>query len=997
MEITCPICHSRFTIINAESKGSPKFCVYCQNPICPTPSTKDDSISIIKEHLPEPNTIQFRLGPYQIIDSIGKGGMGEVFLAYDTTCGRRLALKRIRPDLLTHHQLHDRFIKEALITSQLTHPAIIPIYTIQNDQDLAYYTMPFVEGQTLKQILSHAKKQERKGIKPDHASSIPTLIRYFLSVCQAVAYAHSKKVIHRDLKPTNIIVGRYGEVLILDWGLAKLYSPTDQSEDVTDELASAESQSHEITHLGKVVGTTAYMAPERAFGHSATYQTDIYSLGVILYQILTLRHPFNRRSLQEFRKKAANEVLVPPAEVAPYRDVAPVLSRIALKCLSPSLEERYHTMDELINDLESYIEGRSDWFQIAELDVNRKKDWEFQENVLFTEHMAITRSTDVSDWVCLMISKASFADNIKIEANVRIGDHGHGVGFLLSVPEKAERTHLNNGYCLWLGSDLNKTTKMLRSTVEVIYAPEVFLQRDICYQVRIEKIDNNIYLYLNDTLQFSYISHLPLSGTHIGLLSRDADFSISDFVVYVGSQNIKVNCLAIPDAFLAHKNYTAALSEYRRIGYSFPGTAEGREAMFRAGITLLEEAKICGDLEESQRKREEALEEFSKMHGTPGAPLEYLGKALVYQSLTDHEEEIKCFELALRRYPSHPLAPVLHEQLIYRMHDSSRYHRRATYEFILLAVRYLPPATLSYNAKKLFDSLKRHWELLYFIDLEDQSSMPESIHNTTFAIQLAFWLAKPYVLAEIIDELVHKDLISLPAIGNALFALIELGDWKQAREKLMSVKEQLKTESHLLDLIEFAIKCHEDPCQVDINRLFLTQKLTKNEIRVILHLMEEALRLGEPKRVHDLTQQLKNFLIHPEDQLRVDCCCIWAYLAEMNWPAAEEVLHHYSLEQLTHEGTYLHFLYGCWLYVSEGKDIAFIHFASIFEVAYPRSWTLFSHFVNGKPGTKQLWLQKAFMWEKRQLYSQFELFYHCAGDEERSRHYRDLAALERCT
>ena len=678
-------------------------------------------MTFVPGHEPEQENIQFSVGPYQILSSIGKGGMGEVLLAYDPVCGRRIALKRIRTDLMEHRQMHNRFLKEARITSQLTHPAIIPIYAIHEEEKLVYYTMPFVEGQTLKQILKTARKQEKKvgkGEQMPAQASIPSLVRIFLSICQAIAYSHSKNVLHRDIKPENIIVGTYGEVLILDWGLAKMMRneggvPTEEETLVSVEESIESHPQHQLTHIGKVVGTVAYMAPERALGNPATFQTDIYSLGVILYQILTLRYPFQRGTLTEFRKNVQHEVLYDPIEVAPYRDVPPMLSSITLKCLTVTLEERYKSVQELIHDLENYIEGRSEWFQIAELDISRKTDWEFQENVLIAEHIAITRGTEVSDWVSLMISKESFPENTKIEAKVQIGEKGHGIGFLLSVPEAVERVHLNDGYCLWIGSDLSPSTKLLRSTVEVVHASEISLQRHQWYDVRIEKIDHNIHFYLNDAIQFSYISHLPLVGTHIGLLSRDADFSISPLRLFVGSQNVTVNCLAVADAFLAHKDYATALSEYRRIGYSFPGRAEGREAMFRAGITLLEQAANNADKAKKEELFEDSLEEFGKLYKTPGAPLEYLGKALVYQTMHDHEEEIKCFELAYRRYPHHPLLHVLQEQILCRMHETSRQHRKATYQFMLLVVRHLPHMATSPNVAKMFDSLQKHWEPLF--------------------------------------------------------------------------------------------------------------------------------------------------------------------------------------------------------------------------------------------------------------------------------------------
>lgn len=1016
MEFHCPTCNKHFVLPSTTKELTPQYCPYCGNflnlakaktiPLGESKESLSESshITLVKGHYPKEENIQFTIGPYQVIRSIGKGGMGEVFLAYDTTCGRRIALKRIRTDLVIHKQLHNRFLKEARVTSQLTHPSIIPIYAIQAENNLAYYTMPFVEGSTLKQILRSARKKEKQGEKPDIiGSSIPALIRIFLSVCQAIAYAHSKGVLHRDIKPENIIVGKYGEVLILDWGLAKLIKGKKEAkEEESFEEPAEESKTHpfhHLTKLGKVVGTIAYMAPERAMGHPATHQTDIYSLGVILYQILTLRPPFQRGGLKEFRQNIDHEVLYDPVDVAPYRDVPRMLSKMTLKCLNPISEHRYKTVDDLIHDLENYIEGRSEWFQTVELDINRKSDWEFQENVLIAEHIAITRGTEVSDWVSLMVSKESFPENTKIEAQVKIGDKGHGLGFLLNIPEAAERVHLNDGYCLWLGSDLNKSTKLLRSTVEVVHASDIFFQRHVWYHIRIEKIDQNIYFYLNDVLQFSYISHLPLAGTHVGLLSRDADFLITAFQVYVGSQSLKVNCLAVPDAFLAHKDYVTALSEYRRIGYSFPGTAEGREAMFRAGITLLEQAKNTNDKQYREELYEMALDEFGKLHATPGAPLEYLGKALVYQTLQDYEEEIKCFEMACRRYPAHPLLPVLQEQILYRMHENSRYNRKAAYNFILLVVEHLSKATSTPHVQKLFNNLQKYWEPLPFIQEDSEATI--KLKNLHFGVQLAFWLAKPFVLIEFIDQMSNITPFPSMEIGNALYSLIELGCFEEAAKKLNALilgleKPIEKPFSTIANFLRVAILVHEKPLQECLNLFFEnTQQTTEIfETRVLFHIIQTALNCKQTDIVHEAVKRVKDNKIDMKDQVILDCFEIWAFLLEKNWDMAEAILHKYPLETLVQETTPLHFLYGCWLIATEGKDIAQIHFSGILEVSFPRTWTLGSHFINGHILENGNWFQKAFMWEKRQLYQQLTLYAQCIGNVEKSKEYQNLEKQE---
>lgn len=973
---TCSACHARYNLF-AQQKAL--FCPICGHPLqekIPTSSTPLDAPTAI--------------GPYQLINSIGKGGMGEVFLAYDTSCGRQIALKKIRADLKEHPQIHRRFLKEARITCQLTHPAIIPIYTIHEDGQV-YYTMPFVEGETLKQIIRKTRQQEKRGEKLDHiGGSIPALMRIFMAICQAVAYAHSKGVLHRDLKPENIIIGKYGEVLILDWGLAKFIdqpSTNQPSEDSIDTHPPAKSsQRMDITHVGKIVGTIAYMAPERASNDPSTIQTDIYSLGVILYQLLSLRMPFKRKSLAEFKKTVHTEQFIDPISAAPHRDIPRLLSRITEKCLAVDPSQRYPSVDELILELENYTEGRSEWFHMAQLDVKRKKDWEFQENILIAEHMAITRITEEAEWVSLMISRSSFAGNMKIEAEVYLKENSHGIGFLISVPEASERSHINDGYCLWLGSDIYPFTKLLRCNAEVMQAPDIFLKRHQKYKVCFEKVEQTIHVYIDDVLQFSHIAYIPLIGTHIGLLSRDAEFEISPLDVSVGSLNIMVNCLAVPDAFLAQRDFTQALSEYRRIAYSFPDRAEGREAIFRAGLTLIEQAQ---DDEDKEALLELALKEFEKLHGTPGAPLEYLGKGLVYQTLNDYEEEIKCFELAYRRYPKHPLLSILQEQILSRLHELSRSERMAAYHLILLAVRHLP-LTKDIHTHKLFTSLQKHWEPLPFLeDLSNKDRLAQSIH---FSIQLAFWVAKPYALGEIFDHLAKHSPFAAHELSNVLFSLIHLGSWGYAKEKLALIADSFFAESSQYKSLQMAIGCHERSLNEVFVEIFGADHLKMDfaGVRTLLYFFDQALEKEQTQWIYEGMKKLNHHELSFETHLQLNTRWIWACLLDENWQAAEELLYAYPLDFLNKESTLLHFLYGCWLRATEGRDIAIIHFTGLLHVSYPRSWTLAGHYLTSELKLQDPWFEKAFLWEKRQLYKQLHLYYHCGNKKDLSLQFQRL-------
>lgn len=982
LTIQCPTCKAVFKRKKEREKKLPLvFCAYCGSALHPAIREEKrsafqklfSSISLASEKAPLKEAVETTIGHYQILKTIGKGGMGEVFLAYDTICGRKIALKRIRSDLLAHPQLECRFLREARITSQLTHPTIVPIYSIHGDDKLIYYTMPFVEGQTLRQILNQAKLAEkaRQKIQNPHAS-IPALIRIFLQVVQACGYAHSQGVLHRDLKPENIIVGKYGQVLILDWGLAKIFDETEELFADTGQTSIPSLQ--KITKVGKVVGTIAYMAPERAFGGKATIQSDIYSLGVTLYQILTLKMPFYRKSLAHFKKGFKHERVTPPELVAPYRDVPQILSEVVKKCLAPDPKDRYSCIDELIQSLESYIEGRSEWFLVKALDVKKKEDWAFQENILIAEHTAITKALDVSDWVSLMISKDSFPDNARIEADICLGPKSHGIGFLFSQEEGFDPGRLAEGYCLWLASDkaVGAKTRLLRSSVAVLETHDIILKRETPYRLCIEKIDQHIFFFLNDILQFSSVSHIPVMGTHIGILAKDADFKLKNLTVSVGSQNITIGCLAVPDAFLASFDYDRALSEYRRIGTSFPGRAEGREALFRAGITLLEKAKATND----QALFDQVNNEFEKLRETPGAPLEYLGKALLYQTLKEPKEEIKCFELALRRYKRHPLIPILEEQIAFRMQESARENRYTAYEFISLVLRFLPQLAKTPMTKKLLESLESGWEKLkIFIQT---ASDEEKLFEKRIAIILAFWLANPFLLEEIISSLLEEALLPAPLIGDAIFAMMELGSEARAKANIEKIKELLSTRE--LKKLEPTLFPIETALFEPLDKaLDILQKEGKTTDPSFAFLLRKAI---DSEQIETILPHVENLIAKNDPQ--INALLIEAALYRPDLLDVEKVIAATQAADLTDEKSPLYFPYHCYMAKKEGKEKVIELFSKLLETPYPPSNLLGAHFLAGKINLeKGGWIDRSFLWERRKLYEQLSLFYHVMGDQEK--------------
>jgi serine/threonine protein kinase len=226
---------------------------------------------------------------YTWISEVGAGGLGKVWLARDNDLSREVALKEIKPGSASREAVR-RLIKEAQITGQLQHPGIVPVYEVSLE-GRPFYTMKLVRGETLSQAIREHHEQKQSG--NEDPLSERRLLSIFLNVCDAIAYAHSRGVIHRDLKPDNIVLGEYGEAIVLDWGLARQVSSDDED---TAPIVVTEDGRTDATQAGQKLGTPGYMSPEQASGRieHMDERTDIYGLGAILFEILTGQSPHQR-------------------------------------------------------------------------------------------------------------------------------------------------------------------------------------------------------------------------------------------------------------------------------------------------------------------------------------------------------------------------------------------------------------------------------------------------------------------------------------------------------------------------------------------------------------------------------------------------------------------------------------------------------------------------------------------------------------------------------
>lgn len=310
--------------------------------------------SVIKELTPKPS------GKYKFIRSVGFGGMKAVIQVKDRDTTRNVAMAII-PDAADRPQSDiNRFVQEARITARLEHPNIVPIHDIGADVNGApYFTMKLLRGRTLAAILRKMRDDDYKTLKE---FDLPLLLRIYVKILNGAAFAHSKKIIHLDLKPDNIHVGDFGEVLILDWGLARFIGVAEDIDDNYDgEMITfpGTSASSHLTLDGVTKGTPGYMAPEQAAGKNRLKdeRTDIYALGAILYALLTFESPLSGRPVNEMISETIQGNISFPDAENQKRQIPAALQAVVLKAMGRNPEERYQSVDELREDIFAFLGG----------------------------------------------------------------------------------------------------------------------------------------------------------------------------------------------------------------------------------------------------------------------------------------------------------------------------------------------------------------------------------------------------------------------------------------------------------------------------------------------------------------------------------------------------------------------------------------------------------------------------------------------------------------
>ncbi len=563
---------------------------------------------------------------YVVGNLIAEGGMGTVREVRDINCRRAVAMKILRiEDPRYEEEDVLRFIEEAQITSQLEHPNIVPVHELGVDASgSVYYTMKYVKGLVLSDVLDDIRRRKQDVIEQ---YPLARLLTIFQKTCDAVAFSHSRNVVHRDLKPDNIMIGDFGEVVVMDWGLAKVLErssistsaeeagPSEQQS--PDELPDEESPRKSValgdttvtsirtdkigsglkTMSGRIMGTPGFMAPEQARAGSADvdFRTDIYSLGAILYSILTLRPPVRGDDLKEILIKIINGDIVPPAMYnawldssaldlendnkhrfphCPGEQIPVTLSDIVMKAMAVEPEDRYQSVRELQREVEAYQDGLI-WHLII--------DEDFSDEDVLTRWEIIGGKYELKKGELrlyagepqLLLLRREVPGDVRIEFECRQeSSYLNDVGCFMSAIMTANRKEIpSGGYELKYGAYSNTMNVLMKSNHRVWSVAASPLVRGKKYKVVAERIGSRLRLEVNGQEAFRYTDPDPLSGADrsaIGLLGWMADTRYTNVKVYSLGTPWKSDILETAERQLLKGRYVTAMDLFREVLDAMP-------------------------------------------------------------------------------------------------------------------------------------------------------------------------------------------------------------------------------------------------------------------------------------------------------------------------------------------------------------------------------------------------------------------------------------------
>ncbi|MGD0088381.1 MAG: protein kinase [Planctomycetota bacterium] len=697
MKLTCPKCAQEF---ESDGKAAEAVCPHCGSgfptisvaeTIAQRPGARgvEQSSRIvhaaIREDCGTPTLRHF--ARYEIVQEIGRGAFGIVYRARDPQLGREVALKVLIAGEQASESLIKRFHAEAQAAAKLRHPNIVPIYDVGIHDGKHYFTAEFIEGATLEKLLKPGSagvppafppKTPKAGETPalpqagetpalpqagetpalPRAGETPALpatqiVKLMTEIASAIQHAHEHGVIHRDIKPGNVLIDASGRAMVTDFGLAR-----------NVEVESS------LTQAGDVLGTPAYMSPEQAAGRVADVEerSDVYALGVLLYEMLTGCVPFQSKSLLALLRAVMEDEPVPPRKLNPKVDRD--LETICLKCLEKDKARRYRTAAALVEDLKRFTEGEplaarppsfayrwrkrlwkhrawlagltaaavavivalglgfglferlarfaAGWELVVDENFSSgvlPEGWdvvegkaEVMDGALVAEGKRVTdpKYPPFTEFILLFPVACPDAARLEYDAwfppDVELGDKGCDLSCLLHC--NCEQA-LVSGYTLQFGAAGNKCSSVCRKYVALLHnnAPQALIAPGRRYHIVAEHAGEYLTLTVEGSQVLRLRDFFPLSGGRAGLYSWGKGARFEKVKLWRRKKALDVSSLAVPDRLFLKGDYKEAVGEYDAIHASHPSVPEGRLALYKSGLARM----ATGDLQGARGALESLL------------------------------------------------------------------------------------------------------------------------------------------------------------------------------------------------------------------------------------------------------------------------------------------------------------------------------------------------------------------------------------------------------
>ncbi len=541
---------------------------------------------------------------FRILTFLAQGGLGRVLVAEDGELGRKVVIKEIKPKYADDATCRQRFVSEAEITGGLEHPGIVPVYSLGNHCDgRPYYAMRLIYGTTLRSAARTFHQRFSQSPTPMlPIVELHQLMRRFIDVCHAVQYAHSRGVIHRDLKPDNVMLGKFGETLLVDWGLAKVIGRTDACRDPVEQTLRPRSGSGSTaTVRGSTLGTPAFMSPEQAAGDPDEVgpASDVYGLGATLYYLLTGKAAFEGRTVPEILAKVKRSEFRRPREVCSA--VPAALEAICLKAMARSPADRYPTATDLIQDLERWIADEP-VSAYTETRGERLARWMRRHRTGVQAAAAILLSVALISSAAMLVVARAWR-NEKAARQAAVESRSEAVTRFRQARESVDRWMTGAGHELGYYPDLQKTRLRLLEQAAADYESFVRMHSDD-HDLELERGRTYVRLgHLRRTLedppgaQEAYETAEQIFAEAVRRRPEDPECEID---LADCQTNLGLVAAETHDHRTARRKYDAAIQQLKRLLARVPSDARARGSLatallnrgeLLAGLTRLDAAE----------------------------------------------------------------------------------------------------------------------------------------------------------------------------------------------------------------------------------------------------------------------------------------------------------------------------------------------------------------------------------------------------------------------